>query len=73
MCNYDVLMIVDGSKTFRYCGRGIPSDYTSTGNRISIAFRSDSSFELEGFNISFSTFSVNTPGMYLDISGFYPQ
>ncbi|XP_078344070.1 cubilin-like [Oculina patagonica] len=54
-------MIVDGSKTFRYCGRGIPSDYTSTGNRISIAFRSDSSFELEGFNISFSTFSVNTP------------
>ena len=60
VCNYDVLMIADGSKTFRHCGRGILPDYTSTGNKISITFQSDSSFELQGFNISFSTFSVET-------------
>lgn len=54
-CKYDVLKIIDGSRTFRYCGRGIPSDYTSTGNKISIAFKSDGSFEMNGFKILFST------------------
>jgi len=58
VCNYDVLRIIDGSRTFRYCGRGIPPEYTSTGNKISIAFQSDSSFELSGFNITFSTVKV---------------
>ena len=62
LCNYDVLKIVDRSKTFSYCGRGTPSDYTSSGNKISIAFKSDGSLELRGFNISFSTFNVEPTG-----------
>ena len=62
LCNYDVLKIVDGPRTISYCGRGTPSDYTSSGNKISIAFKSDSSLELKGFNISFSTFNVEPSG-----------
>ena len=57
LCGYDGLKIVDGSRTVSYCGRGTPPDYTSSGNKISIAFKSDSSLELNGFNISFSTFN----------------
>lgn len=62
LCNFDVLKIVDGSRTFSYCGRGTPPDYTSSGNKISLAFKSDSSLELNGFNISFSTFNVEPSG-----------
>ena len=62
LCNYDVLKIVDGSRTSSYCEGGTPSDYTSSGNKISIAFKSDSSLELKGFNISFSTFNVEPSG-----------
>lgn len=62
LCNFDVLKIVDGSRTFSYCGRGSPPDYTSSGNKISLAFKSDSTLELNGFNISFSTFNVEPSG-----------
>ena len=62
LCNYDVLKIVDGSRTSSYCEGGTPSDYTSSGNKISIVFQSDSSLQLKGFSISFSTFNVEPSG-----------
>ena len=68
LCKFDVLKIVDGSSTFSYCGSGTPSDYTSSGNKISIAFKSDGSYELSGFNISFSTFIVEPQGSKWNLS-----
>ena len=62
LCGYDGLKIVDVSRTVSYCGRGTPPDFTSSGNKIFIAFKSDSSLELNGFNISFSTFNVEPTG-----------
>ena len=62
LCEYDVLKIVDGARTLSYCGRGTPSDYTSSGNKISFVFKSDESLELTGFNISFSTFNDEPSG-----------
>lgn len=54
-CNYDAVLIIDGPRTTRYCGRRTPSEHTSTGNKISIGFESDSSIEMRGFNISFTS------------------
>ncbi|CAH3033889.1 unnamed protein product [Pocillopora meandrina] len=59
-CNYDAVIIIDGPRTSRYCGRRTPPEYTSTGNKISIGFKSDESFEIKGFNISFTSFAVET-------------
>ena len=63
-CGYDSLTIIDGSKRTDFCGSAIPVDYTSKGNKILLRFVSDSSYELAGFKLSFST--VEGPkGMYM--------
>lgn len=54
-CSYDSLTIIDGSKRTDFCGSAIPLDYTSKGNKILLKFLSDSSYELAGFKLSFST------------------
>lgn len=61
-CGFDVLKIVDGARTTLHCGRGTPPDYSSSGSKISFEFKSDSTLELKGFNISFSTFNVEPAG-----------
>lgn len=58
-CNYDDLSIYDGPSIFspligKYCNNNLPSDMTSSGSAITLAFHSDGGLELSGFNIEWS-------------------
>lgn len=61
VCKFDSLTIIDGPRSLKYCGRAPPPEYTSSGNKISIRFLSDASFQMSGFKISFSTIRVEIP------------
>ena len=60
-CGGDYLKLTDGACEDRskrgstlYCGRGIPNNFTSTGNAICLTFRSDASGNGEGFKLQYS-------------------
>ena len=38
----------------KYCNNNLPSDLTSSGSAITLAFHSDGGLELSGFNIEWS-------------------
>ncbi|XP_072025693.1 uncharacterized protein [Amphiura filiformis] len=83
-CYYDYIEIFDGDSDRqpllgKFCGTNMPRTITSSSNKLTLLFRSDSSIERLGFSANYSTgcsrtvfgpsgqiHSPNYPGRYLD-------
>ena len=63
-CANDSLVITDsgaGDVPFTLCGNNLPGDVMSSGNGLSVVFRTDSSVIKSGFVITYTARTV-TPG-----------
>ncbi|RLU24405.1 hypothetical protein DMN91_002494 [Ooceraea biroi] len=79
-CQFDFVEIFDGPTTEsqllgRYCGSDIPPTFKSNSNTIVVIFKSDWSYELEGFTLSYEALCG---GEFHDSTGilkspFYPN
>ncbi|XP_050461753.1 cubilin-like [Cataglyphis hispanica] len=59
-CQFDFVEIYDGPNKFsqllgRYCGSDIPPAIKSSSNNLVVIFKSDWSYQLEGFTLSYET------------------
>ena len=65
-CANDSLVITDsdvGDVTYTLCGNNLPGDVMSSGNGLSVVFRTDSSVTKSGFVITYTARTV-TNGTY---------
>ena len=65
-CANDSLVITDsdaGDVTYTLCGNNLPGDVMSSGNVLSVVFRTDSSVTKSGFVITYTARTV-TNGKY---------
>ncbi|XP_072267995.1 uncharacterized protein [Pyxicephalus adspersus] len=68
-CEYDYVLVYDGKESDnhvlgRFCGSQHPPQVRSVSNVVTVTMRSDSSVELDGFLLRFSTIQ-STTGIYL--------
>ncbi|XP_039305004.1 cubilin isoform X2 [Solenopsis invicta] len=79
-CQFDFVEIYDGPDTLspllgRYCGSDMPPAIKSSSNNLLVVFKSDWSFEAEGFTLSYETLCggdfVENTGIIK--SPFYPE
>ena len=61
-CNYDKVEIYDGAdvnarKIGPFCGTDNPADFTSSGNKLYVKFKTDGSQTYKGFAARFNTHS----------------
>ena len=66
-CRFDSVTVYDnatmpntGGLVGKYCGQALPPTITSTGDTLTIIFRSDSSVAAEGFTASYVTINSST-------------
>lgn len=66
VCQYDYVLIRDGESSKspmigKFCGTSRPATITSTGNHLSVTFRSDSSTTDQGFRAVWTTIKRTIP------------
>ena len=66
-CNYDKVEIYDGAdvnarKIGPFCGTDNPADFTSSGNKLYVKFKTDGSQTYKGFEARFNTLNSQCGG-----------
>ncbi|XP_053569055.1 uncharacterized protein LOC128659456 [Bombina bombina] len=70
-CQYDYVLVYDGKESDnkqlgRFCGSQLPSPLRATSNVLTVIMRSDSSVELDGISVQFSSIKYISEGIRLN-------
>jgi cubilin len=73
-CHFDSVSVYDnstipntGGLVGRYCGNTLPPSITSTGDTITIVFKSDASLAAEGFTLTYITLNSSSRNNAFDL------
>ena len=73
-CRFDSVSVYDnstipntGGLVGRYCGNSLPPSITSTGDTVTIVFKSDSSLAAEGFTLTYITLNSSSRNSFVSV------